>query len=267
MGSKPPYPRSADVTYSWNTRWRRDLDTFEKRLNDQLPPGRFEPMDVGDLKSLGRGAGALMVLGLVSDYMNQEITRREQDIDGRVKEIAGQVKEQLQPGQEVQVHIAVNRASETRVSTVSIEPVRNYPQLRATDGSPQRIWQASVNKDTTTDSTIISIQVRKPRDQEDIQCLVSELSSNQSVTTKFRISERNETLEVRHLSIPDSALAAGEVPKEAPQKPFERPLLESERRTFEERAMAMKSEAEAAARAEKTHREKHADSDSDRSIP
>lgn len=267
MGSKPPYPRSADITYSWSTRWRRDLDAFEKRLNDQLPPSRFEPMDAGSLKSLGRGAGALIVLGLVSDYMNQEITRREQDINCRVKEIAGQVREQLQPGQEVHVHIAVNRASETRVSIVSIEPARNHPQLRAADGSPQRIWQESVNKDATTDSTIISIQVRKPRDKEDEQCLLSELSSNQSVTTKFRISERNEILEVRHLSIPDSELIAGQVPKEAPQKPFERPLLESERRALEERAMAIKSEADAAARAEKTGREKDANFDSGRTLP
>ncbi len=261
MGRKPPFPRSGDVTHSWNTRWRRDLKALEKRLNGQLPPDGNEPMDTGNLKSLGRGAGVFLVLGLATDYMNHQINRQNQDIEGRVKDIVRQVSEQLQPGQETMVRILENKAPEVRVSVLAIELIRKGPQMRASDGSPQRIWQEPSSDGAVPDSTVRSLQVRKPRELEDEQCLVSELSHQQSVTTKFRISERNETLEVRHLNIPAEQLGAGHIPTEAPQPPLERHLLERERSALYRHALQMKAEAEAEARnkSEKTSHSKQSE--------
>lgn len=256
-----PMNRSSDVTYSWSTRWQRELDSFEKRLNEALPPSKYAPVDEGDIRSYGRGAGALVLLKLAQDYMELEIQRRDFDIRSRVSDIAAQVRDQLQPGQEVQVHVAINRAPDIRVTATAIEPVRDYPQLRAADSRPQPVWSESAPKGSANSSETATVRVRKPFPAETEQCLIQEVSSSKSVTTQFAIAERNETLEVRHLQMPAGSVSQNEVVKEAPQPPRlpERPLLEAERRALEERIASTiaraKAEADAARKTERQNRD------------
>lgn len=202
------------MTYSWGNRWRRDLNQLEERLNEH-PMTRYTPMDESDMKQLGRGAGALVLLKLVQDYVDLEVKKREFEVESRVRDIASQVRAQLQEGQEVRVGISVQRAPDVRVTASMVEPVRGYPQLRASDGRPQPVW--TQDRQTQGSATeILSVQVRKPIPGEEDKCLLQDHSASQPVTTSFRVLERNETIEVRRLDIPQKELVKGEVPTQAP---------------------------------------------------
>jgi hypothetical protein len=250
MGNGFLLNRSRDITYSWSTRWQRDLHKLENQVNSALPPSRLAPFNVRDISSYGRGAGAFVLLKLADDFRKFDLKKKEFEVESRVHEITVQFLQQLQQGQEAQVHISINLAPEVRVTTLAVEPVRTFPQLRAAESRLQNVWNESSPNSSIGGSETVTVRVRKPFLGESEQCPIQELSARKAVTTEFAIAERNGTPEVRHLQLPPGSLNRNEVAEAAPQLGLpERPWFDAERQAFERRMAAVMANQKAASEA------------------